>query len=168
MKPNKWIIILIILLMTIFVATCAPQKEVVTVIVQVTFTPQPASNNPTAVSEPTLSPTVTSPPRASSTPRPTKTAKPSFMDCWKADSYAGNTVTCQIDRAYCSFRPDIGGSPTYCNDAPYPSHSFTLLVWGSDWSDYDGKCLIVEGFVSRYNGKPQIVAEYRSQVSKCP
>ncbi len=84
-----------------------------------------------------------------------------------ADNYVGQTTTVRIDRAYCSYRADINGQPTFCNDAPYPNHDFTLLVWGSDWSDYDGHCLLVSGYVSRYKGKPQIIAESRSQVSLC-
>ena len=79
----------------------------------------------------------------------------------------GETVTCRIKRAYCDYRPDVGGAPTFCNDAPYPSQSFTLLVWGEDWSDLDGMCIDVTGFVVRYKGKPQIVAESRSQVAPC-
>lgn len=80
----------------------------------------------------------------------------------------GAYVTCQITRAYCDFRPDINGEPTFCNDAPYPGHSFTLLVWGQDWSDLYGKCLLVTGEITRYRGLPQIVATSRSQVQFCP
>jgi len=87
--------------------------------------------------------------------------------CSQADSFAGQTITCQIEQAHSSYRPDIDGSPTFCNDAPYPNQSFTLLVWGSDWSDLDGQCLLVTGLVSRYGGMPQIVAGSRSQVAQC-
>ena len=73
----------------------------------------------------------------------------------------------QIDRAYCSYRPDINGSPTFCNDAPYPAHNFTMLVWNQDWSDYDGRCICVYGRVILYRGKPEIVLESRSNVSLC-
>lgn len=83
------------------------------------------------------------------------------------DAPVGEVVTCRIARAHCDYRPDVGGEPTFCNDAPFPNHDFTLLVWEHDWSDYDGQCLIVTRFVSRYEGKPQIVAEIRSQVSLC-
>lgn len=73
----------------------------------------------------------------------------------------------QIDRAYCSYRSDVKGSPTFCNDAPYPTHDFTMLVWGQDRSDYDGRCICVYGRVTPYEGKPQIVLESRSDVSLC-
>jgi len=89
----------------------------------------------------------------------------STLDCALAG--AGTFVTCRIGRAYCSYRQDINGDPTFCNDAPFPSHSFTLLVWGQNWSDYDGRCLLVTGQVTRFEGKPQIVATSRSQVETC-
>jgi len=104
----------------------------------------------------------TQPPPTTKTPTP---PGPTVTTCWRTT--AGTTVTCQIDRAYCSYRPDVNGSPTFCNDALYPTHNFTLLVWGQDWSDYEGQCLIVAGPVTRYKGKLQIVAESRSQVSLC-
>lgn len=84
------------------------------------------------------------------------------------DSIAGNTVTCIIPKAICDYYPDLSGSPTFCHDYPYPKHAFTLLVWENDWSDYDGKCLVVTGFVSLYEGKPQIEVNNRSQVTFCP
>ena len=73
-----------------------------------------------------------------------------------------------MNRAHCNYRPDVNGGPTFCNDGPFPDHSFTLLVWGQDWSDYDGLCLWVTGEVLIYQDKPQIEAESRSQVVLCP
>jgi len=90
-----------------------------------------------------------------------------MVSCSETDQMVGQSVTCVIRNAYCDYRPDVGGNPTFCNDAPYPNHNFTLLVWGGDWSDLDGSCVEVTGFVERYDGKPQIVAGSRSQVSPC-
>ena len=92
---------------------------------------------------------------------------PEVMPCSDAGRYLGKEVTCMIRRAYCSYRPDIKGSPTFCNDAPYPGHEFTLLVWEQDWSEFDGECLLVTGILSRYKGKLEIIAESRSAVQRC-
>lgn len=79
----------------------------------------------------------------------------------------GQRVTCRIVRAYCDYRPDVNGAPTFCNDRPYPNHDFQLVVFGEDWSDYDGQCIIVTGLVESYRGKLQILATSRLQVSYC-
>lgn len=101
------------------------------------------------------------------TPRPPSLTptKPSYPACSAATP--GTFVTCQIDRAYCSYRPDVNGQPTFCNDAPFPGHSFTFLVFGQDWSDFDGHCLLVTGQITRFRGKPQIEATSRSQAEFC-
>ena len=110
------------------------------------------------------------------TPTPTRTPTPTLLSepcgpdavpSWQAEDWIGEIVTVQIDRAYCSYRPDINGSPTFCNDAPYPTHDFTMLVWDQDWSDYDRRCICVYGKVTPYKGKPEIVLESQSDVSVC-
>lgn len=92
---------------------------------------------------------------------------PAFPSCSDAASHVGQRLTCRMQRPYCSYRPDVNGNPTFCNDAPYPGHHFTLLVWGQDWSRFDGVCIDITGFVSRYEGKPEIVADDVSQVTTC-
>ena len=104
---------------------------------------------------------------STSPPQLSPQVKNQIIECSEASSFVGEEITCQIISVHCSYRPDIDGQPTFCNDGPYPNHDFTLLVWGSNWCDYDGQCIVVSGFVSRYEGKLQIVAESRSQVSKC-
>jgi hypothetical protein len=79
----------------------------------------------------------------------------------------GKNVTCRISRAYCSYKPNIKGNPTYCNDALYPNSNFTLLRWGEDWSYLEGKCLIVTGYNYLYKGKPQIEVTNISQAKIC-
>lgn len=113
------------------------------------------------------------------TPRPVptntkkKTATPyviptqTIILCANAPANTGKLITCKIPRAYCTYDPSSPGDPTFCNDARYPNHHFTLVVWGSDWSDLDGYCLLVSGYVTTYQGKPQIEATSRSQVSFC-
>ncbi len=126
---------------------------------------------PTTQSTPTKTPIPTRTVSPTRIPTSIPTTKPipteAIMQCWQAYKYVGSWQTCKIIRAYCVFRPDVNEDPTFCNDAPYPNHDFTLVVWGQNWSDYDGKCLIVSGYISMFEGKPQIVAESRSQVSSC-
>ena len=172
--------ILILIVSILFTSCTTPSTPI-----QPTDTPAPSEKTQTAIAheiDTAVAKTVTALApieKPSDSPQPTthqksQTSIPTraiptkdVLTCRQTGAYVGNMVTCRIDHAYCSYRPDIDGKPTFCNDAPYPNHSFTLLVWGSDWSGYDGDCIIVEGFVSRYKGKPQIVAESRSQVSLC-
>lgn len=87
--------------------------------------------------------------------------------CKDALNLIGIKVECKIPVAYCSYQPATAGSPTFCNDAPYPNHNFALVVWDSDWSDLDGHCIIVSGNLKLFSGKPQIEATDRSQISYC-
>ena len=102
------------------------------------------------------------------TQRPQVASIETSLACATMSGRAGELVKCKIEHAYCSYQPSTSGSPTFCNNAPYPNHDFTLLVWGEDWSDYDGECIVVSGIVSIYQGKPQIEAFGRSQISLCP
>jgi Bacterial SH3 domain len=113
--------------------------------------------------------------RKTSTPKPptpiarnTSTPRPEYIYCANTKSYAGSYVTCKIPFAYCEYQPSTSGSPTFCNDAPYPRNNFTLVFWSIDRSDLGGKCILVSGYVELYNGKPQIVADSSTQVSYCP
>jgi hypothetical protein len=87
--------------------------------------------------------------------------------CSDLSSQLGEHVLCRIERAYCDYRPDIDGSPTFCNDRPYPSHNFTLVAWEENWSDLDGSCILISGNLKTYRGVLQIQALNRSQVSYC-
>ena len=80
----------------------------------------------------------------------------------------GNYITCKIPSAYCTYQPNVEGSPTFCNDRPYPHHNFAMVVWDKDWSFMDGGCLLISGTLSRYNGKLEIIVSDSSQVSFCP
>jgi len=91
-----------------------------------------------------------------------------ILECKNTSNKVGQFVTCQIPRAYCEFLPTTNGDPTFCNDAPYPNNNFTLVVFGQDWSEFDGECIIISGTRSTYGGKPQIQTENRARVSYCP
>lgn len=90
-----------------------------------------------------------------------------IMLCADTGNLIGEYVFCKIPVTYCSYQPSETESPTFCNDEPYPNNAFTLVVWGEDWSDYDGKCILVNGIVTIYDGKPQITATGRGQVLEC-
>jgi hypothetical protein len=117
------------------------------------------TNTPTELSS-TIETTVT----------PTTNISPvsGLIPCRDTGDLAGTEVTCKMSRAYCSYQSSTTGSPTFCNDAPYPNQRFSFVVWGEDWSDYDGKCIVINGLVTIYQGKPQVVGTSRSQVSLCP
>lgn len=102
-----------------------------------------------------------SPVHASATPL-------SYVPSDQAAALARQSGIVRIERAYCSYHPDIDGQPTFCNDQPYPNHTFTLLVWRADWSFLDGKCLLVQGDIDLYEGRPEIIADSLDQVFECP
>ena len=87
--------------------------------------------------------------------------------CFQTANRIGDYVSCKLERAYCDFLPDLEGSPTYCSDRPAPDHTFTLTVLGMDWSDYDGQCLVVSGYLEIDRGVLQIQALNGDQVSSC-
>lgn len=87
--------------------------------------------------------------------------------CFDAVRHVGGFVSCKLERAYCDYLPDLEGSPTLCNDRPYPDHNFALIVFGKDWSEYDGQCIIVSGYLEIDRGVLKIQALERSQVSAC-
>lgn len=114
----------------------------------------------------TLRPTTTRAPLLIPTSTPRPLIQP-VLSCSDTAFRVGETVTCRIERADCVYRPDVNGSPTFCNDPPYPRHEFTLVVFGQDWSDLDGECILVSGTVTLYDGVPQIQGFSRAQVSYC-
>ena len=89
------------------------------------------------------------------------------VPCFDAVKHVGGFVLCKVERAYCDYLPDIEGSPTLCNDRPHPDHSFALIVFGKDWSEYDGQCILVSGYLEIDRGVLKIQALERSQVSSC-
>jgi uncharacterized protein YraI len=129
------------------------------------LTQTPLAVRYTSYSSPTIrpSPTVV---RRTSTPRPSPTQ--SILLCSEMINYVGRNMVCKLPRAYCSYKPETNQSPTFCNDAPYPSQNFALVVYENDWSDLDGYCIVVTGVVTLYQGTPQIEVSSRSQVSYCP
>jgi hypothetical protein len=87
--------------------------------------------------------------------------------CSDAADQIGEMISCMIKRVDCVYRPDVNGSPTFCNDRPYPNQNFQLVIFGEDWSDYDGSCIVISGNLERYRGVLQIQAFRRSQITYC-
>lgn len=81
--------------------------------------------------------------------------------------YVGSKIRVKVESAQCSFQENINGSPTFCNDQPFPNHNFTFLVWEEDWSHLDQTCVVVEGLVELFQGKPQIEVRDPEQVTNC-
>jgi SH3-like domain-containing protein len=89
------------------------------------------------------------------------------VPCFATIDRVGDHISCKLEKAYCDYLSDNEGNLTSCNDRPYPDHTFTLIVPGKDWSDYDGQCLIVSGLLEVNRGALQIQALNRSQISSC-
>ena len=65
------------------------------------------------------------------------------------------------------------GKPTFINlDKPYPNQIFTILIWGSDRSNfkqppeslYYGKKIAVTGVIIEYKGITEIIVRNPSQI----
>jgi hypothetical protein len=89
------------------------------------------------------------------------------VPCFETANRIGHHISCRMEKAYCDYLPALEGSPTFCNDRPHPDHAFALIVFGEDWSHYDGQCIIVSGYLEIDRGILQIEALRRSQVSYC-
>ena len=87
--------------------------------------------------------------------------------CFETADRIGDHVSCRIERAYCDYLPAAEGGSTLCSDRPYPDAIFMLVTPGDDWSDYDGQCLVVSGYLQVDKGLLQIEALQRDQVSYC-
>jgi hypothetical protein len=89
----------------------------------------------------------------------------------RAGQVAGKQATIAIARVEASYQPNVRGQPTFLNDAPYPNHVFTALIWGSDrrafqppLTSWQGKALCVTGLVELYQQRPQIVVNAPGQL----
>lgn len=90
----------------------------------------------------------------------------------RAGQAAGRQATIAIARVEASYQPNVRGQPTFLNDAPYPNHVFTAIIWGGDRRQFEpapiswqGKALCVTGSVELFQQKPQIVVSSPSQLN---
>lgn len=87
--------------------------------------------------------------------------------CFESANRIGDQITCRMEKAYCDYFPGEEGNPTICTDRPAPDQTFALVAFDQDLSEYDGKCLLVSGYLEVDWGMLQIEALRRSQVSVC-
>jgi hypothetical protein len=87
--------------------------------------------------------------------------------CFETAERLGDHISCRVEKAYCDYLPAVEGKPTFCSDRPYPDETFALVVPGKDWSEFDGQCIIVSGYLKIDRGMLQIEALDRSQVELC-
>lgn len=132
-----------------------------------------ASPTPEVTEEPPQPTPTEVPPEPTEEPPPPP--PPTCVPSGQAINYIGTETCVEVARADCSYRPDVNGQPTFCNDAPYPTHSFTAVIWGDNRGNwltlpeqlYDGKCVDFTGLVTSYRGKPQIELTGPLQASFC-
>jgi len=83
----------------------------------------------------------------------------------QAKDHVGEIATICGVVASATFAARTKGQPTFLNlDQPYPTHSFTALIWGSDRPKfgqpevvYKGKRMCVTGTIKVFRGIPEIV-----------
>ncbi|MCC7367200.1 MAG: hypothetical protein IT306_02185 [Chloroflexi bacterium] len=89
----------------------------------------------------------------------------------RAGQLAGKQATIAIPRVAASYQPNTRGQPTFLNDAPYPNHVFTAVIWGTDRRQFQpppeswqGRSLCVTGPVELFQQRPQIAVSSPSQL----
>lgn len=90
----------------------------------------------------------------------------------RAAQQAGRQATVAIAKVDGSYQASVRGQPTFLNDAPFPNHTFTVVIWGSDRRQFQpppegawqGKALCVTGPVEIFQQRPQIVVSSPSQL----
>jgi len=91
----------------------------------------------------------------------------------KANEHIGEIIEVCGLVASTRYAPTSKGAPTWLNfDYPYPSHTFTVIIWGSDRSAfptnperyYENETVCATGVVESYQGEPQIVGTSANQL----
>jgi hypothetical protein len=90
----------------------------------------------------------------------------------RAAQQAGRQATVAIAKVDGSYQASVRGQPTFLNDAPFPNHTFTVVIWGRDRRQFQpppegawqGKALCVTGPVEIFQQRPQIVVSSPSQL----
>jgi len=89
----------------------------------------------------------------------------------RAGQAVGRQTPVAIVQVEASYQPNTRGQPTFLNDAPYPNHVFSAVIWGRDRAQfqpppesYQGRVLCVTGPVELFQQRPQIVVSSPSQL----
>jgi hypothetical protein len=110
---------------------------------------------------------------ASALPAVAAPTDPPRVPAGEASQYVGRTAQVCGHVASAAYFASIKGSPTFLNlDRPYPDQTFTVVIWGTARTRFDGppeklfdgKSICVTGRVETYKGKPQIVLEDPAQI----
>jgi len=100
-------------------------------------------------------------------------AEPTY-DPGKASEHIGEKATVCGMVASATYAHRSRGQPTFINlDRPYPSQVFTVLIWGSQRSQFpyapetlNGQRICVTGVIQSYRGTAEIIANDPSQITK--
>ena len=107
---------------------------------------------------------------------PILTCGPDVVSWEDAGNYIGQYGVVEGVIVLASYRPDVGGEPTFLNfHDPYEGY-FTALIWGDDRAkfvqEFGGppeevflhKTVCGEGLIEEYRGSPEIVLDEPSQI----
>jgi DNA/RNA endonuclease YhcR with UshA esterase domain len=91
----------------------------------------------------------------------------------EAKDHVGETATVCGIVVSTRYAASTKGQPTFLNlDKPYPSHVFTVIIWGSNRTkfgspdvDYKGKRICVTGKITEYRGVPEMIADAPTQIT---
>lgn len=91
----------------------------------------------------------------------------------EAQEHIGEEATVCGDVVSARYASTSNGAPTFLNlDKPYPGQVFTVVIWGKDRhkfgkpeEDYQGKRICVNGKITAYAGKAEILASDPKQIS---
>ena len=102
-----------------------------------------------------------------------QTPDPPRIEAEEAAQHVGQVVEVCGHVASAAHFASVRGKPTFLNlERPYPDQAFTVVVWGSSRSRFegpperlfDGKSICVTGLIETYRGRPQIVVEDPGQI----
>jgi micrococcal nuclease len=91
----------------------------------------------------------------------------------QARDHIGENATICGAVASATFAAHTQGTPTFLNlDQPYPTHIFTVMIWGNDRPKfskpeviYKGKRLCITGIIKNFRGRPEVVVQILASVT---